>query len=524
MQDNILSFKTERILQNINNIYGINECKKVLENYDIFIKMKKANKIEMGNYNVMINDKSEFNESEKLVEIIWKILICNNVITLNYRYIEKDELRRNRLNRDKEPKEIQEQVLVIDINRMDTQMSLVREDIKKFMKDYSEKIFIIINNEPETDKLRDIFFDDIIWKMKIEKINETDKINYIQEVLKTNSLKIDNTSSFINCLAKEQIWKIKEELLNIIINCKYQNIENITDYVLKYNLNCKYIEDKVNTMTGIEELNSMIGIETVKNQILQVINYIKINKKRDNLPMLHMAFEGNPGTGKTTVARIVGKIFAEENLLSNNKKFVEAQRYDLIGEYVGQTAPKTKKVIEEADGGVLFIDEAYSISSYIQNEARGDYGQECISTLLKELEDKRNSLCVIMAGYTDEMEKMFKVNPGFESRIQFKINFPDYSEYELYEIFKKFAKKENYKMSSNIKKLLIEKFVSAKENKNFSNARYVRNLYEKVKFEQADRVSITNENINIIKKCDIIKAIEKSNENKINKHQIGFKK
>ena len=266
----------------------------------------------------------------------------------------------------------------------------------------------------------------------------------------------------------------------------------------------------------------MIGIEEVKKQIEQIVNYIKVAKQRGKMPMLHMCFLGNPGTGKTTVARIIGKIFSEMKLLSENEKFVEAQRNDLIGEYVGQTAPKTMRTINKANGGVLFIDEAYSIASYIQDEAGRDYGAECIATLLKEMEDKRDSLCVIMAGYTKEMEHMLKVNPGFESRIQFKINFPDYNEDELYEILKQMVKDEKYRLSSNVKEIVIDFFRQEKSKENFANARFVRNFFEKIKFEQADRVIKNKENVNMIKKCDIERAILKQEKKVEKQKKIGF--
>lgn len=195
-----------------------------------------------------------------------------------------------------------------------------------------------------------------------------------------------------------------------------------------------YKKTSKNKLPPMEELNSMIGISQVKNQIEQIVNFIKVNKQKDTLPSLHMCFLGNPGTGKTTVARIIGRIFAEMKILSDKEIFVEAQRTDLIGEYVGSTAPKTKRKVEKANGGVLFIDEAYSLCP---KDYGFDYGKECIATLMKEMEDKRESLCVILAGYTKETKEMLEVNPGFESRIQFYIEFPDYTEEELYEIFKK---------------------------------------------------------------------------------------
>ena len=264
----------------------------------------------------------------------------------------------------------------------------------------------------------------------------------------------------------------------------------------------------------------MIGIEEVKEQVNKIINYIKISKNRENMPMLHMCFTGNPGTGKTTVARIVGKIFKEEEILTSGN-FVEAQRADLVGEYIGHTAPKTQKIVKKAEGGILFIDEAYNLDP---GDSSKDYGHECIATLIKEMEDKRDNLCVILAGYTKEMDSLIKANPGFKSRIQFTINFPDYSKEELYEIFKNLCKKEKYKISPNVKELLIKHFEIAKKEENFSNGRYVRNLFEKIKMEQASRVVDKKENKDLIKKVDIENILNKENEFKKEKIKIGFTK
>ena len=196
----------------------------------------------------------------------------------------------------------------------------------------------------------------------------------------------------------------------------------------------------------------------------------------------------------------------------------------MIGEYVGHTAPKTQNVIDRALGGVLFIDEAYSIASYIQDEGGRDYGAECIATLLKGMEDNRNNLCVILAGYTNEMEHMLNVNPGFASRIQFTIEFPDYSSEELYEIFKEYCKKEKYKISSNVKQVLLEHFENEKNEENFSNARHVRNIFEKIKIEQANRVIKEQaDNKNLIKQIDVLNVIAKMTKvEKKKKIKLGF--
>lgn len=317
-------------------------------------------------------------------------------------------------------------------------------------------------------------------------------------------------------------YLIKNKLTNILVNSKINNEKNLIK-ILKKDKRLEKSEEKALQKTGMQELDELIGLNEVKEQIKKIINFLKTSKTRNNMPMLHMCFNGNPGTGKTTVARIVGKIFAEEQILSDKKIFVEAQRCNLIGKYVGHTAPMTQKMIEKSLGGILFIDEAYSIASYIQDEEGRDYGAECIATLIKGMEDNRENLCVILAGYTNEMKHMLEVNPGFESRIQFTIDFPDYSSESLYSIFKNLCTKEKYKISSNVKNFLIDHFNKAKLNKNFSNARYVRNLYEKIKIEQSYRVATNiNENINLIKKCDVEKVIESFKPNCEKLKKIGF--
>ena len=165
---------------------------------------------------------------------------------------------------------------------------------------------------------------------------------------------------------------------------------------------------------------------------------------------------------------------------------VEVTRADLVGQYVGQTAIKTEEKIKEAYGGILFIDEAYSLNSGGEN----DFGKEAISTLIKEMEDNRDKLIVIMAGYKDEMKDLLDLNPGFESRINFNVEFKDYNEDELLTIFKKLCKKEKYTMSHNAYKELKEVLKEAVENKdkNFGNGRYVSKLFEEIKMKQASRV------------------------------------
>lgn len=242
----------------------------------------------------------------------------------------------------------------------------------------------------------------------------------------------------------------------------------------------------------MEELSSLNGLKSVKEEIESLYNYIKIQKirieKGIKSPPLsyHCVFTGNPGTGKTTVARIVAQIYKELGILKKGH-LVETDRSGLVAEYVGQTAIKTNSIIDKAIDGVLFIDEAYSLSE----GGQGDFGKEAISTLIKRMEDDRERLVVILAGYSSNMDDFINTNPGLQSRFSRYIDFPDYSEEELLQIFLQNAKKGDYVLDENALTLLRGVLHDAivHKDKNFGNARYVRNLFEKCIQNQANRLS-----------------------------------
>ena len=242
-----------------------------------------------------------------------------------------------------------------------------------------------------------------------------------------------------------------------------------------------------------KELDELVGLTSVKRELKRIKAYAVKNKEKNI--NIHMAFLGNPGTGKTVVARLIGQILYEAGVLKNNN-FVECSRETLISMYIGETAIKTKKAIEEAMGGVLFIDEAYSL---YQKGSEKDFGKEAIVELLKAMEDNRGEFCCIMAGYTKEMAELFEANPGFKSRVQFFINFPDYTEDELTQIGKIMLKNMDYTMDDEALKLAIKIAYNKHKLPNFANAREVRNILEKTAIIQALRTEEEFENRTILK-------------------------
>ena len=242
-----------------------------------------------------------------------------------------------------------------------------------------------------------------------------------------------------------------------------------------------------------QELDDLIGLGAVKEEVRSLANFVKLQKQRQDkglkTPKLsyHLVFTGSPGTGKTTVARIVARIYKDLGILKKGHT-VETDRSGLVANYVGQTATKTNAVVDSALNGVLFIDEAYAL---VPENASQDYGQEAISTLLKRMEDDRDKLVVIIAGYTNEMKRFIDSNPGLQSRFNRYINFPDYTAGELVDIFKMYMKKNQYTISESAEEMLREKLNYAVDHKdrNFGNARFVRNVFEKSIQNQANRLS-----------------------------------
>jgi len=236
--------------------------------------------------------------------------------------------------------------------------------------------------------------------------------------------------------------------------------------------------------------NNLIGLEPVKTRIKETASLLLVDKAREKLglvnesPTLHMSFSGNPGTGKTTVALKIANLLHRLGYVRKGH-LVSVTRDDLVGQYIGHTAPKTKEVLKKAMGGVLFIDEAYYL--YRPDNER-DYGQEAIEILLQVMENNRDDLVVVLAGYKDKMDKFFESNPGFRSRIAHHIDFPDYSNDELLEIAEVMVTGMNYKFNKESKKAMAEYIEMRRKQPHFANARSIRNAIDRARLRQANRV------------------------------------
>lgn len=267
----------------------------------------------------------------------------------------------------------------------------------------------------------------------------------------------------------------------------------------------------------LAELDSYVGMDAIKTEVRSLINMVQVYKLRreHDLPTtdmsLHMVFSGNPGTGKTTVARIMSRIYHSLDILSKGQ-LVEVDRSGLVAGYVGQTALKTQKVIEKAMGGVLFIDEAYALNGKSEN----DFGQEAIDTILKAMEDHRDDLVVIVAGYTELMDRFIHSNPGLESRFNRFLLFEDYTPEQMVAIFKMQCKKGCYVLAQGTEELVRDFIAEESADDSFGNARGVRNLFEHILVAQNNRLAkmenVTRDDLMQILPDDVLSARGKIDE------------
>jgi SpoVK/Ycf46/Vps4 family AAA+-type ATPase len=367
------------------------------------------------------------------------------------------------------------------------------DDVKEVLEEQFEKMYSDNKITPE-EALHTVFLQGIFDYSydQLDKLKEYEVCRALAESANIIDLDTANINLYKN-------GKLNKNYIANILNNKQQGTHQDENSRKEIQVNKLQIE-----------LNELTGLQSVKEEITTFVNFLNIQQQRQEKGLkssqlsYHCVFTGNPGTGKTTVARIVADIYKNLGILTKGH-LVETDRSGLVAEYVGQTAAKTNQIIDSALDGVLFIDEAYSLISKSEN----DYGKEAIATLLKRMEDNRDRLVVILAGYSAEMRAFIDSNPGLQSRFNRYIEFPDYSAEELYQIFEKNAKKSDYTISKDaeipLKKYLAHKV--ANKDQNFGNARFVRNLFEKTIERQANRLSkevgLTGENLSAICSIDI---------------------
>lgn len=277
-----------------------------------------------------------------------------------------------------------------------------------------------------------------------------------------------------------------------------------------------------------ESINSLEGLANVKEEMKKLQTLLTFRRKTmsrgialSNRPNLHMVFRGNPGTGKTTVARILADLLYNFGYLKENK-LIEASPKDLVAQWVGQTAPKTAAICQQAYGGILFIDEAYELAVGNGGGAQDAFRSEAVTELIKQMEDHRDNLVVFFAGYSEEMEKLLDTNPGLASRIGTILDFEDYSEDELMSMFKKFVSKSGMSLTDDAKNVVLERIRDAKAQEDFGNGRYIRNLFEKTITQHAYNTIDSDDDkiLSTIESADIPDMEESRKSNK--KYRIGF--
>lgn len=333
----------------------------------------------------------------------------------------------------------------------------------------------------------------------------------VKKYIEDNHFFIEN-ENLLNKLENIPTKEIERTLTKAFITALNNNTNILKD---------EYIEDTSSDLeTYISELNNLVGLKKAKKTLFEIINYLQIAKKRDDIPCLNMCFLGNPGTGKTTVARLVGKILSAIHVFNTSAPFIETSREQLVGKFVGHTEEKVLETINNAIGGVLFIDEAYSL---ISDDDR-DYGSKVIDVLVNQMDIHKHDLCVIFAGYKEEMLEFLKCNSGLDSRIPFKIEFEDYNEYELLDILKNFIKGSKLNLEDNIDEILLKHFEEERKYRNFGNGRYIRNFVERLKIKQANRLIDENNNdLYTFTRDDIENTIKSMKKIKSDYRQIGFK-
>ena len=456
----------------IDNIFLSNKSKELLKKIINYISIYKENNIYV-NFNIIIESKNK--------ELINDITNLINNISLSNKYTKGIGINNISLYRLEDISTLEESynnysmVVLKDLEGLSLHDTNYNKKLLYIIKEHlkDKKITIITGNKNEINNL---FSNDI-----------EEKNNYFNFILKEELPKSSEILDNIISSLPESIVndKFKIDLLNYI---EETFIKSGLDYPTYRDNLCRYItfnqelpklEANKTTDEIFKELNSLVGLTKVKKSLYDLVDLITLkNKTKGDLKLnninLHMLFLGNPGTGKTTVARMLSNILYNLKYIRQNK-LIEVSSKDLVAEYVGQTAPKTMEVINKALGGILFIDEAYSLAV----DKNNSYNAEAIATLIKAMEDYRDDLVVIFAGYTKEMQDFINSNSGIASRIGYTFTFEDYTNEELKKIFTNMMEKSGFIVTKESLTKLDDIINKERLSDNFGNARFIRNVYEK---------------------------------------------
>ncbi|WP_051524847.1 AAA family ATPase [Pseudobutyrivibrio sp. MD2005] len=386
------------------------------------------------------------------------------------------------------------------------------EDLCNVIRRHSSDVLTIISMPRESKRLQLKIFEHIgmlsFVEIKEELVFNDDAVSYLKKRAKEYTIRVDK--KLVSMIEEEHGYLIPE--LNGLFDEWYNQKLKQTIYSQYKDINCAKTEIKNKKIKGsaYEELNSMIGLQAAKKVINQALDCYKAQKVfcdkglRPESICNHMIFSGNPGTAKTTVARLFARILRDNEIISKGH-IVEVGRADLVGKYVGWTAPNIKKVFRQASGGVLFIDEAYSL---VDNR-NGSYGDEAINTIVQEMENHRDDVIVIFAGYPDKMEEFLDKNPGLRSRIAHYVQFEDYTTEELCQIAEFEAAKKGLSFDNSAKNKIRDIMENVRDQVDFGNGRYARNLVEKAKMAQNSRLvhmdyeAVTSDDVKRICEDDI---------------------
>lgn len=419
---------------------------------------------------------------------------------------------------------------VIGVNQLDEeeQQDLYKDIIEK----YQEQVIIMVMDSTDTQSLEKVQQNlkqagILFRKMHLPAYSEPQLLEIFRHLVAPYNFQLSEKDEIILIKAIKSMQKagtfhgtntLKEIAAKMMLKVKSSSGEKtardtsgtgsdpIEDYLQSQVV--KEIPLKCNTQTAnpLDTLNNLIGLQNIKERVREILGHFVVKKKKADLGVdssglcMHMIFTGNPGTGKTTVARIIGQVLKEEGLLEKGE-LIEVCREDLVARYVGHTALKTAAVVEKSLGSVLFIDEAYSLNG---NHVH-DFGHEVLATLVKKMEEHKDELVVIMAGYSDEMENMVALNPGLNSRVPHQIHFTDYSAEELCWIFEQQLGKE-YRIEEAAVKRIKEIFAqaSSSSDRRSGNGRFVRNLIERLKMKQSIRLY----NSTAVERDEMLKIVE----------------